>query len=89
MRTSHISLEKVVSSFYNMVNGLIVIPVYGLHNSQCSTRRSEDPNCHFTVLHSKSDTFNQTIRDWNDLPDNIIKANYRWFKKLLDATSSV
>ena len=66
-----------------------MIPVYRLHHSQCSTRILEDPNGHFTELHSKSDTFNQTIREWNDLPDYIyiIKQIIDDFKKLLDATS--
>ena len=71
--------KSPVSLICKVVNGLIVIPVYRLHHSQCFARRSEDLNYHFTEFHSKSHTFNQTIWDWNDLLHNVIKANYRGF----------
>ena len=69
-----------LTMLYKAVNGLIAIQTDELKLPQRSTRRYPDPSCHFIELRSNSDTlrysfFSCIIRDWNDLPDYIIKSS--------------
>ena len=66
--------------FYKAVNVLMAVPTDELKHPQRPTRRCPHPTCHFTELHSNTDTlrysfFHRTIRDWNNLPDEIIKSS--------------
>ena len=73
-------MRNRLTMLYNAVKGLVAIPTDELKHPQRSTRRCPDPFCHFIELRANSDTLrysfvHRTIRDWNDLPDHIIKSS--------------
>ena len=84
-----------LTTLYKAVNGLIAIPTDELKHPQRSTRRCPNPSCHFIELCSNSDAlwysfFHRIIREWNDLPDHIIKSSsIDIFKKAISCPSFI